>query len=235
MLRPQTTRVVREVRVVAAASRLGTRSNRDVDAADPGEQAHPRFPHRPEALTPGHAPDGNRPVDYSTPMTSQRRGLAVLLVVLGCGSVVDEGGGESLGAPVDGSSSTSGNPTDSGSSAEATSTSATLTTSDEEGSTTGVSPKTFCLEMGVTDDSIAADRLADVDGDGAWEVWSVDSGFDEPIVPRFSGHRVDGLTVNNDAYEAEFGGHDFGFADIDGDGLDDLVLRFGTGTFVHHG
>lgn len=91
--------------------------------------------------------------------------------------------------------------------------------------------------MGPTDGSIVGDTLADVDGDGALELWSIVYPSREPFVPRVRGRRVDGLVIGDQAYEVEMPSDRFaiGFLDFDGDGRDDLVRTWEGDRLFHRG
>lgn len=170
-------------------------------------------------------------------MVAQERALAVVLFSLGCGSAVEVPSGDGSGSSGEAMSSSS-----SGDGSVESSTGSTTVPSTSESSTgptaessTGAMQPGYCLQVAAPDTSVIADALADVDGDGALEVWTLPGFAAEPEDARIVAHRVAGLDVDAHAFTFEAPADRFAFADIDGDGLDDVVRSYEGATVFHQG
>lgn len=130
---------------------------------------------------------------------------------------------ESFGSSVSTSGSTPGGTSIDGSES----------TSSSSGDSTGPIQAGYCLETAAFPVSVAANALADVDGDGAQEVWAHPTAFSLPEAETVRAHRVTGLELDINAFSFEAPGDGYWFADIDGDGRDDLV-RFHEGAYAFH-
>lgn len=168
----------------------------------------------------------------------RRLALPLWLFVAGCGPQLDPGPVQSgtEGASSGGAASTS---TSSGSSSDATTTTTTTTVttagssvgvtsvsgssegSSESSTGSGVLP--LCLEVGAVRLPDGID-VADVDGDGRHEIWAALPGDQNQAEPNVIGYQVDGVTPTS-VYEGFVTGTILGFADMNGDGLDDLHFR----------
>lgn len=169
------------------------------------------------------------------------RGWVSLVVALaGCGPTVS--GGSASGSGSEGSDSTAAPSSDAASDASATaadgsgsSSAASDATSDGEGST-GAPSTSWCLEIADVDGFAQLQYAAAPTADPAigharlWQVDSVWDPFDKTLTTSLTPHDVapDGSTVPGDTVDVpawvEL------FADVDGDGVDDVVLRELVGT-----
>lgn len=176
---------------------------------------------------------------YATGVLLRRCGPAFgLTALVGCGSAVDaqqQQDGTS-GAP---GSSSSGNSADSGgSSADSGSSAATGSTTDgDETTTTGKLQRKYCLERGEDARAVVGNELADIDGSDGLELWAINAWNRIGEPNRINGYRVDGLSIEPQSYSVERLGDRFAFhfADIDGDGRDDLVQTWDGRTVFYPG
>ncbi len=161
--------------------------------------------------------------------------LSLGLLALGCGPQLDAGPGET---GTEGSSSTVTGSTSSTSGGSSSTTTTTTTTTvgssvgvtsvsgSSEGpseSSTGDRVLPLCLEVGAVRLPEGID-VADVDGDGRDEIWAAFPGDQNQAQPNVVGYQVDGVTPTS-VYEGFVTASILGFADMDGDGLDDLHFR----------
>lgn len=171
-------------------------------------------------------------------MACQDWALVLLSLSVGCGNAVDVASGDdgSGSSGQETSSSSSGGTSDGGSVGSSDGSTTDLSTSgpatgSTPGSSTGPAQAEYCIETTTPAASVGPDALADVDGDGVPEVWSLPS----PLSPNapVRAHRVSGTELDANVFEFEVPGDGFAFADIDGDGRDDLI-RSHEGTTVYH-
>lgn len=163
--------------------------------------------------------------------------MALIFSLIACGPAVGSGDGATgtdsgtTGAP--GSSSNASTVTTSGAASSTTEAVTVDGSGSGDASSTEAAAMRYCLETEAPQPSPVADRLADVDGDGAPDVWAVALGTFEGEPGQLFGQRVDGLDLVGRRYDFAAVADGFAFADIDGDGGDDVV-RSNEGTLFYH-